>query len=307
MKPDILFFFLFLVLVGCKKSIIEIETVPITDNYIEKIEFPEDYRIQSISKWQNNFLSYNNSTPVIDVYDIEFNLESTYKKSGFGPGEFQKIDSAVIIDNRIIVYDSVKKSFEIFDRDFNNLGSIPTKHKIISLVAHEDGSIYAGSLDMKQYYIVKFEGHLLEKETIILVRDIDEILKGFHSLSIKNDNLFIANIMTNTGIILNLENGKVINIENPFMEKQPEFVYQGEYKLPKQPVWRAGVVTEKHFFQLKNLDSGESIIYRGNFDGDINKSFTFDEHIASIISIDNQFWIFTGTSLKKYPLTKFTN
>ena len=50
-----------------------------------------------------------------------------------------------------------------------------------------------------------------------------------------------------------------------------------------------------------------SIIYRGNFDGDINKSFTFDEHIASIISTDNQFWVFTGTSLIKYPLTKFTN
>ena len=305
MKPDILSVFLFLVLIGCNKSKIEIESIPITEDYIDTIEYPHKYKIQSINHFQDHFLSYNST--VFNIYDLDFSLESTYGKSGFGPGEFQKIDSAVMTENRIIFYDSVKKSIEIFDRESNYLSSIPSEHKIISLVADNDGSIYAGALDMKQYYIVKFDGSQLEEETIIFVKDIDEILVGFHSLSIYNDNLFIANIMTNTGIIFNLTNGKNYTFENPYMEKQPEYVYQGEYKLPKQPVWRMGAVTENHFFQLKNLDSGESIIYRGNIDGQIDKSFTFNEHIASIITTDDQFWIFTGTGLIKHQLTHFTD
>lgn len=306
MKPDLLSVFLFLVLVGCHKSTITIESISITENYIDKIEYPLNYKIQSIYLFQDSFLSHNSSSG-FDIYNLDFNLKSTYQKAGFGPGEFQKIDSAVLTENRIIIYDSVKKSLEIFDREFNNLGSLPTEHKIISLVAHQDGSIYAGALDMKQYYIVKFDGSLLQNETIMLVNKIDELLLGFHSLSINKDNLFVANIMTNTGIILNLTNGNTTYFENPYMEKYPEFIYQGEYKLPKRPVWRIGAITEKHFFQLKNLESGESIIYRGDIDGQINKSFTFNGQIASIIATDDQFWIFTGTSLMKYQLTLFTD
>lgn len=289
--------------VSCN-DIATVETIQIEYNDATFLAELETDLYQNIYIIDSNVFGISRNRDRVEIFDNDSEFKQTWGSTGYGPGEFIKIGSVTNSSNRLFFHDSVKKSVEIFDKDFNYIITIPLESNLLSIVAESDSSFFASDFTMTQFSVVRFSGTNFSNIEYLYVESTRNPEDGMAHLSLYNNHLLVSRLMSNKLNIINTKTKERVNVTNDYIPSQPNYSYVGEYRVPTKVIWDWGIISENSVYQLIR-ERQSSTIYRFGLDGKMNKIFSLDFQAMRMIDYNDSYLFVTPNSLITYPKSIF--
>lgn len=294
-----------LLLIGCKQQS-TLTTINLVEVESESVLYPDGFIYESISIGNNHILTWSRNSHYVDVYDFDLNLTRTVGRFGSGPGEFQRIDDTYWVGDYIIVYDANKKMYEFFDPEGNYLRSVISDKRITSSIVKNDTTIFVNVLEPSAAYVVELSGENLENERYLFVNNNGDMMSNYNILDMDDTHIIVKSMFTNKAFLIDKNNLSVRTLTNRFMSANPSFNIVADVRVPTSTIWRDGLKIDDIFLKARNREGSVSEIFRYQSNGSVDAKFDFPEFITRMFRIDQEIWIFTPTSLQKFPINIFT-
>lgn len=240
----------------------------------------------------------------IEIINFTTNERRVWGSTGYGPGEFIRIGDISYSENRIFIYDSVKKSIEIFDRDLNFINTLILESNLISIVAENDSSFYAIGFGMSQLSVLRYRGINFSIVDYIFVESTRNPEDGVSLISRSKNFILLSRLMTNKLTIIDTQSNNRVTATNDYIPSQPNYSYVGEYRVPTKVIWDWGLISGSSVYQLIR-ERQSSTIYRFGLDGKMNKIFSLDFQAMRMIDYNDSYLFVTPNSLITYPKSIF--
>lgn len=240
----------------------------------------------------------------VEIITFTSNERQPWGSSGYGPGEFIRIGDVSYSENRIFIYDSMKKSIEIFDRNLNYIHTLIQESNLLSIVAEYDSSFYAIGFDMSQLSVLRYSGINFSVVDYIFVESTRNPEDGIALIGRRNNFILLSRLMTNKLTIIDTQTNKRVTATNDHISSQPNYQYVGEYRVPSKVVWDWGIISENSVYQIVR-ERESSTIYRFGLDGKMNKIYNLDFQAFRMIEYKDSYLFVTLNSLITYPKSIF--
>jgi hypothetical protein len=289
-----------LVLVSCIEEV-QLEVTEVKFEEAKLISGLNTESFRDISLVDSTFWGLTGNNDRVEIYNIESGEVKSWGKTGYGPGEFINISDISFSENFIFIFDSVKKSIEIFDKSLNYLSTIYPEMTLLSIQAESDTSFIASSFDMAQYSIIRFSGNNFSHRDYLLVESTRNPSDGIALLNLQNGNIMVSRLMTNSFSIIHGGTNRIVSVTNKNLPNRPDFEYVGGNQLPTSAVWHWGIISEDHAFQLIR-EQDFTILNRYTLEGKMDKIFRLDISAGRMFSYYDSY-IFTSHG-KVYKISK---
>lgn len=283
----------------------ELSIINLIGAEVESIKYLDNFEIDGVSMDNELIVSWARRNQYFNLYDHNLNFIKSIGRYGSGPGEFLTIENVYLTENQLIIYDSHKRTFELFTRDGAFVNSITVDRQVNNIFVKNDTVMYVNSFEPNAFAIIRLFGANFENYEYIYSQRTREILQSYNSLRLFDDILTVNRVLSNQIVLIDTKTLKSKTITNDYLPSGPEYVYQGEFKFPTGPVWRTGLIVDDVFLQVKNNKGSGSEIYRFNNQGKIDLKYVFDEPISNLFLVESEVWIFTSKQLIKYHVDLF--
>jgi len=239
----------------------------------------------------------------IEIFNLETGYKNTWGESGYGPGEFIKIGSITSSENKIFIYDSVKKSIEIFDKNLTYLDTVYLEMNLLSMQAESDTTFFASTINMDQYSIIQFSGSNFAHKDYLLVESTRNPSDGAALINLNNGILLISRLMTNRFSIIKRDN-KVVNVTNNSLPKHPQFDFVGGNRVPTKTVWQWGFLSDEYAYQLVR-ENDFSNLYRYTLEGNLDKIYRIEFPASRMFEYQSSYLFVSTPNVYKISKTLF--
>jgi hypothetical protein len=275
MKNTILFVTI-LILVSCQREpsthLIQYLTGTPTN-----FSLPDNIIISSLLSLPEGFLAIAADGKGLILFSNEFEVIKHYEKTGFGPGELQKISRLNFLNNQILVVDSEKRSIEIFDKQLNFIQSILPKDRILDAVFADANSVIGLAFTMNNWSLIKFSGQDFSETEVIFSQSTRSPEQGVGQLTINGDYISFNRVFTNQTTIISYKSGGSFVVTNNALPQRAEMISAPMGAVPKGPVFLGGRLSESsvlHYAQ--NKDTGGLSIFKLDFNSRIKVQYDLD-------------------------------
>jgi hypothetical protein len=265
-----------LLFVSCNKSESDYpvhKLVGITANY----SLPGDISITTLRSLPVGFLGITSEGKGLVLLDNEFKVVKHFQNNGFGPGETQKIDRFTAKNNRIVVLDSEKRSFEVFDSNLNYLHSLTPEDRILDLVHIDENTLVGLGFTMNTWYLVKYSGYNYSDKDVIFSQSTRSPEQGVGQLASLNQKVIVNRIFTNQSDVIDINSLTSSTIVNKTLPARPEMISGPIGAIPTGPVFAGGRLFDNTIWQYsKNDENGTMSVFELNFDSQILARYDLD-------------------------------
>jgi hypothetical protein len=249
------------------------------------------------------FTSLNNKAVIIT--DQYFNTLKVYDTIGYGPGEFQRVNSVSSDGKNLYVHDSGKYTVEIFDNNFKFKSSKALERRVSSIATPNHETIFATVLEPDSWEFIEMGEVGYNKTKVHHIESIKDMSEGICRLAVFDNLILISRPLTNKYSIFDMNTGKISHFTNHHLPSEPVFRTMGNVKLPEKPVWRNGWIHENHVYQFYIGDDEKRYIYANDMSGNTIKRFHLDGDEGFIYYRGSSLISISADKLVEYPITHF--
>lgn len=249
------------------------------------------------------FISSNNKAVIIT--DQYFNTLKVCDTIGYGPGEFQRVNSVSSDGKNLFVHDSGKHTIEIFDYNFKFKSSKTLERRVSSIATPNKETIFATVFEPDSWEFIEMRGADYNRTKVHYIESTKDMSEGICRLAVFDNLLLISRPLTNKYSIFDMNTGKISHFTNQHLPSEPVFRTMGNVKLPEKPVWRNGWIHANHVYQFYIGDDEKRYIYANDMSGTTIKRFLLEGDEGFIYYRESSLISISADKIVEYPITHF--